>query len=114
MLPKTPKRNLRRRGHAPVFAALGDDTRLAIVARLAEGQRCSIAELTQGTSVTRQAVTKHLRVLEEARIVRRARAGREVRFTLDAAPIREARDYAAMVSDKWDDALGRLKALVER
>lgn len=114
MSQKTRKRNSRRRGHAPIFAALGDDTRLSIVAKLAEGERCSIAELTHGTTVTRQAVTKHLRVLEEARIVRSSRAGREVRFTLDAAPIREARDYAAMVSDKWDDALARLKELVER
>ncbi len=114
MLPKTRKRNLWRRGHAPVFAALGDDTRLAIVAQLADGERRSIAELTEGTTVTRQAVTKHLRVLEDARIVRSARAGREMRFTLDAAPIREARDYATMVSDKWDAALARLKELVER
>ena len=114
MSPKTRKRISRRRGNAPIFAALADETRLAIIAKLATGERHSIAELTHGTTVTRQAVTKHLRVLEEARIVRSARAGRELRFTLDPAPIREARDYAAFVSDKWDEALARLKELVER
>jgi DNA-binding transcriptional ArsR family regulator len=104
----------RRRRYAPVFAALGDETRLAIVAKLSEGQRRSIATLTEGTSLTRQAVTKHLRVLERARIVHSVRAGREHLFELDPAPIREVSEYAALVSAHWDKALSRLKAMVER
>jgi len=99
---------------APIFAALGDETRLALVARLAKGKPRSIARLTSETNLTRQAVRKHLRVLEDARIVRSVRAGRESLFELDTAPIREVRDYADRVSERWDEALSRLKALVER
>ncbi len=66
-----------RRAYAPVFAALGDETRLALVSRLSEGEACSIAQLTEGTQLTRQAVTKHLRVLTNARIVRSVKSGRE-------------------------------------
>ena len=103
-----------RRRTAPIFAALGDETRLALVASLAEGAPRSIAELTEGTRLTRQAVTKHLRALERARIVHSTRAGRETRFTLDPAPIREAGAYAAAAAARWDEALARLKAFVER
>ena len=102
-----------RRRYAPIFAALGDETRLAIVSRLSEGERRSIAELTHGTHLTRQAVTKHLRVLEGAKIVRSVRAGRESLFELDPSPIRQVREYAEVVSEQWDQALGRLKAFVE-
>jgi DNA-binding transcriptional ArsR family regulator len=70
----------RRRAQAPVFGALGDETRLALVARLSVGRPCSIAELTGGSRLTRQAITKHLRVLEGAGIVHSARSGREKRF----------------------------------
>jgi len=98
---------------APVFAALGDDTRLALVARLAGGEACSIAQLTEGGRLTRQAVTKHLRVLEEAGIVHSARSGRRALFRFDPRPIREANDYLAGVSAQWDRVLGRLKAFVE-
>lgn len=101
------------REHAPVFAALGDPTRLVLVARLAQGDAHSITHLTEGTRLTRQAVTKHLRVLEGAHLVRRTRAGRESRFELDPAPLREARDYMDRVSAQWDGALARLKAFVE-
>lgn len=102
-----------RRSYAPIFAALGDETRLALVDRLAAGDACSITRLTEGTRLTRQAVTKHLRVLEEARLVRSARAGREILFELDPGPIREIREYADVVSAHWDRALARLKAFVE-
>ncbi len=102
-----------RRAYAPIFAALGDETRLGLVAKLSEGQTHSIAKLTEGTRLTRQAVTKHLRVLEAARIVRSVRAGRENLFELDPAPIRQVRDYAEVVSAQWDSALARLKAFVE-
>ena len=103
-----------RKVYAPIFAALGDETRLALVAKLSEGQPCSIAQLTEGTELTRQAVTKHLRVLTNARIVRNVRAGRESLFELDPAPIREVREYAEVVAAQWEHALGRLKAFVEK
>jgi DNA-binding transcriptional ArsR family regulator len=98
---------------ASVFAALGDETRLSVLARLAKGEPASISRLTTGTRLTRQAVTKHLRVLEGAGIVRSVRVGRESRFTLEPRPIDEARAYLALVSRQWDDALARLKAFVE-
>jgi DNA-binding transcriptional ArsR family regulator len=113
MLRKTRRAPRGRRAYAPIFAALGDETRLAIVAKLSEGQSRSIAELTEGTRLTRQAVTKHLRVLKSVRLVRSARAGRESLFELDPAPIRQVRDYADVVSEQWDQALARLKAFVE-
>jgi DNA-binding transcriptional ArsR family regulator len=103
-----------RRAYAPIFAALGDETRLALVAKLSEGKPRSIAQLTEGTQLTRQAVTKHLRVLTNARIVRSAKSGRESLFALDPAPLYEVRDYADVVSAQWDAALGRLKAFVEK
>jgi DNA-binding transcriptional ArsR family regulator len=96
-----------------VFAALGDATRLALVAHLAGGQPASIAELTAGTRITRQAVTKHLRVLDGAGLVHGVRCGRENRFALNPRPLDQVQEYLKRVSQDWDDALGRLKALVE-
>jgi DNA-binding transcriptional ArsR family regulator len=96
-----------------VFAALGDTTRLALVARLAGGQPSSIADLTVGTRITRQAVTKHLSVLERAGLVRGVRCGRENRFALDPRPLDEAQSYLVRVSREWDGALSRLKGMVE-
>jgi len=113
MLRKTRRAPRGRRAYAPIFAALGDETRLALVAKLSEGRSRSIAELTEGTRLTRQAVTKHLRVLEGARIVSRVKAGRESLFELDPTPIEELRDYVDLVSQRWDQALSRLKAFVE-
>ncbi len=101
------------RTRASVFAALGDATRLSVLGRLARGEPQSIARLTEGTRLTRQAVTKHLRVLEGAGVVRSVRVGRESRFTLEPRPIDEAREFLDVVSQQWDDALARLKALVE-
>lgn len=101
------------RGRAPAFAALGDATRLALVARLSSGEARSIAELTAGSKLTRQAITKHLRVLERAGMVRCARAGRESRFAFDPRPVEEMRNYLEMVSAEWDAALGRLREFVE-
>jgi DNA-binding transcriptional ArsR family regulator len=98
---------------APVFAALGDETRLKLVAKLCRGKSCSISHLTEGTRLTRQAITKHLRVLEGAGIVRSIRAGRESLFELDPKPITDVREYLDLVSEQWDQALGRLKAFVE-
>ena len=103
----------RRRAYAPIFAALADETRLAIVAKLSQGEHRSIAQLTEGTRLTRQAVTKHLRVLERAKIVHSIRAGRENLFEFDPTPIRQVKEYADVVSEQWDQALARLKAFVE-
>ena len=103
----------RRRQHASVFAALGDETRLALVTALCSGEALSIAQLSDGSKLTRQAITKHLRVLEGAGIVHSTRAGRESRFGLDPAPLRDLREYLGRVSAQWDEVLVRLKALVE-
>lgn len=104
----------RRRQHAAVFAALGDETRLSLIAALSGGSPRSIAQLAGGARITRQAITKHLRVLESAGIVRSARLGRESRFELDPAPMRELQEYLGRLSAQWDQALERLKALVEQ
>jgi DNA-binding transcriptional ArsR family regulator len=106
--------NAKRARYAPVFAALGDPTRLALLARLSGGEPCSITRLTGTTKLTRQAVTKHLKVLLDARLVRITRAGRESRFALNPEPIDDAKRYLDLVSKRWDDALGRLRSFVER
>ena len=98
---------------ASVFAALGDETRLAVLAKLCQGEPQSIARLTAGTRLTRQAVTKHLRVLENAGVVCSVRVGRESLFEIEPRPLDEARTYLDQVSRQWDDALARLKAHVE-
>ena len=103
----------KRRHHAAVFAALGDETRLALISTLCSGETRSIAQLTDGSKLTRQAITKHLRVLEGAGIVHSTRAGRESRFGLDPVPLRELREYLGRVSAQWDEVLARLKVLVE-
>lgn len=102
-----------RAGAAPVFAALGDGTRLSLLQRLSDGQARSIAALAADTRLTRQAITKHLRVLENAGLVRSSRAGRESRFTFRPEPIAEVRSYLDTVSGQWDEALSRLRAFVE-
>jgi DNA-binding transcriptional ArsR family regulator len=103
----------RKPAPAPIFAALGDATRLALIERLSSGEAQSIAQLTEGTDLTRQAVTKHLRVLEGVQLVRSVRNGRESLFQFDPAPIRIVRDYTEVVAQQWDDALARLKKFVE-
>jgi len=103
----------KRRQHAAVFAALGDETRLSLIAALAAGEPRSIAQLTGGSRMTRQAITKHLRVLEGAGIVHHTQAGRESRFGFDPAPVNELQEYLSRVSEQWDQVLARLKVLVE-
>lgn len=98
---------------ARIFSALGDATRLALISRLADGRPRSIAELTGGLELTRQGVSKHLRVLEQAGVVASRRVGRESHFMFTPEPILDARSYLDRVSDQWDDALARLKAFVE-
>lgn len=101
------------RTRASVFAALGDETRLGLLAKLTNGEPLSIVRLAEGTKLTRQAVTKHLRVLEDVGVVFSVKAGRESRFALDPRPIVSAQAYLEHVSRQWDTALARLKALVE-
>ncbi len=104
----------KQREHACVFAALGDETRLWLLAKLCSGQPHSIAQLTHGSKVTRQAITKHLRVLERARIVHSTRTGRESLFAFQPEPVEEAKKYLDLVSEQWDQALDRLRRFVER
>jgi DNA-binding transcriptional ArsR family regulator len=100
-------------GPAPVFAALGDPTRLSLLMKLSDGRTQSIARLSADTRLTRQAVTKHLHVLEKAGLVRSVRDGRESRFAYRPEQITDVRAYLERVSTQWDEALARLKALVE-
>src|SRR6202050_2030240 len=103
----------KRRTHALVFAALGDATRLKLVAKLCGRQPYSISQLTEGSRLTRQAITKHLRVLESVGIVRSVHRGRQNLFEFNPKPIEETRKYLDLVSEQWDHALSRLKSFVE-
>jgi DNA-binding transcriptional ArsR family regulator len=98
---------------ALLFAALGDQTRLRLVSRLGAEGPASITALTSGANITRQAVTKHLRVLEDARLVRHKRLGRESVWELDHQRLAEARHHLDAISRQWDDALTRLRRFVE-
>jgi DNA-binding transcriptional ArsR family regulator len=113
MSSRRPSQRTALKTRASVFAALGDETRLAVLSRLGDGRPRSISRLTAGTNLTRQAVTKHLRVLANAGVVRNVRRGRESLFALAPQPIEEVRDYLDQVSRQWDDALARLKSHVE-
>ncbi len=109
--------SVRRHSGAPyraaIFAALGDETRLLLLAKLCGGEQHSIADLTTGTKLTRQAVTKHLRVMERVRMVHGKRVGRETLFEFDPKPVNDMKDYLENVSKAWDGALARLKTFVE-
>ena len=87
--------------------------RLSLIAKLSGGKPHSISKLTAGSRVTRQAITKHLRVLEGAGIVHSLRNGRETLFEFDPKPIEAAKDYLDQVAEQWDQALARLKTFVE-
>jgi len=113
MSDKRRSRLAELRTRASVFAALGDVTRLEVLARLSNGEPLSISRATAGTNLSRQAVTKHLRVLESAGVVRSVRVGRESLFGLEPQPIEDVRKYLEHVSRQWDDALARLRSFVE-
>ncbi|HEX5415577.1 MAG TPA: metalloregulator ArsR/SmtB family transcription factor [Chloroflexota bacterium] len=98
---------------APVFAALGDATRLSLLDRLSTGGPLSISRLTAGSHKTRQAITRHLHVLADAGLVRDVRRGREHHWELDPERLDLARRSLDRISRQWDDALGRLKSFVE-
>jgi DNA-binding transcriptional ArsR family regulator len=98
---------------APVFAALGDQTRLHIVARLCGEGPLSIVRLAQGAAVSRQAISKHLQVLQEAGIARSSRAGRESIWELRTNRLLAVQRYLDQISRQWDAALARLRTFVE-
>lgn len=98
---------------APLFAALGDATRLALLDRLGAGGPQSITRLTAGSAMTRQAITKHLHVLAQAGLVHDVRRGREHIWQLDAERLDEARRSLDQIARQWDEALERLKRFVE-
>jgi DNA-binding transcriptional ArsR family regulator len=98
---------------APVFFALGDSTRLRLIAVLCTGGAFSIAQLTAHTHITRQGVTKHLQVLADARLVKDLKLGRERLWQFDPAQLEEARRSLEIIGRQWEQALGKLKAAVE-
>ena len=101
------------RSSAVVFAALGDETRLRLVAALCAGSAMSIAQLTAGTDITRQSVTQHLQVLAEAGLVHDVKVGRERLWAFEPRHLDAARRALDAISQQWDQALLRLKAMVE-
>jgi DNA-binding transcriptional ArsR family regulator len=99
---------------APIFAALGDEMRLRLIAALCVGGAMSIAQLTAGTDITRQAITKHLDVLAAAGLVRDSKVGRERLWEFEPAQLDEARRSLEVIAQQWDQALAKLKRAVER
>ena len=101
------------RDAAPLFAALGDETRLRLIIRLSSGGPGSITHLSAKSAVSRQAISKHLRVLSEAGLVRSTRRGRERVWDLEPKRLADAHEYLERISQQWDEALERLKRFVE-
>src|SRR5215813_13528118 len=112
-LQKAPPTNSSLRNSAPIFAALGDETRMRLVAILCAGGALSIAQLTSGTEITRQAVTKHLQVLANAGLVRDIKVGRERLWEFEPTRLEEARRSLEEIARQWDYALNKLKIAVE-
>ncbi len=114
MLHKQRRSNTARpRPRAAVFAALGDEARLSLVAKLSGGQSYSISQLTQGSKLTREAITKHLRVLQCVGMVHSVRRGRASLLAFNLLPIEGMKESLESVSGQWDQALSRLKSFVE-
>lgn len=97
-----------------VFFALGDGTRLSVVRKLGAGAALSATALSDGAKVTRQAIVKHLQVLEGAGLVRHEKRGREVLYALEARRLDQARAFLDGVSAGWDRAIERLRSVVEQ
>ena len=98
---------------AHLFAALGDETRLRMVSRLCRDGPLSITKLASGSLISRQAITKHLRMMRAAGLVQSTRSGREIIWRMDEERVEEARRYLDLISREWDEALQRLRTLVE-
>jgi len=104
---------VRERAVADVFFALGDGTRLSVVRKLGAGGALSATAISDGAQVTRQAIVKHLQVLEDARLVTREKRGREVLYALEPVRLDDARAFLDAISDSWDRAIERLRRMVE-
>ena len=98
---------------AAIFAALGDETRLRLIARLSDDGPLSIASLADGFDISRQAISKHLRVISSAGLAKSEQRGRETVWQLESEALDEAKRYLDLISKDWDDKLRRLKAFVE-
>jgi DNA-binding transcriptional ArsR family regulator len=110
---RSPKAVPKLLDSAPLFAALGDETRLRLISRLCDDGPASITRLATGFDITRQAITKHLRVMKNSGLVRSTRHGRESVWQLDKQRLQDVRRYLDLISRQWDDALGRLREFVE-
>lgn len=110
---KPKKATIKWQDQELIFAALGNKNRLALVAKLFDGQVHSISQLTAGTKLSRQAITKHLLILEDAKIVISERSGRESLYKFAPEPMEKIREYLDFVSAQWDQSLLRLKSFVE-
>ena len=110
---KSPAKSRPLLTYAPVFAALGDEMRLRLVAALCVGGAMSITQLTAGTHVSRQAITKHLSVLSSAGLVRDVKVGRERLWEFEPTQLDEARRTLELIGQQWDHALAKLKFAVE-
>src|SRR5258705_373000 len=110
---RLPSTNKSLHGCAPIFAALGDEMRLRLIATLCVGGAMSIAQLTSGTDITRQAITKHLDVLAAAGLVRDAKVGRERLWEFEPAQLDEARRSLEVIAQQWDHAVAKLKRAAE-
>jgi DNA-binding transcriptional ArsR family regulator len=110
---RSPKAVPKLLDSAPLFAVLGDKTRLRLISRLCDDGPASIARLTTGFGITRQAITKHLRVMKNSGLVRSSRRGRESVWQLDKRRLQDVRRYLDLISRQWDAALGRLRQFVE-
>src|SRR5258706_11002112 len=108
-MPRSARATANVAGSASVFAALGDETRLRLISRLCDDGPLSIAALTTGFAITRQAITKHLRVMEHAGLVRSAQRGRESVWQVEQNRLADARRHLQLISAQWDDTLDRLK-----
>jgi DNA-binding transcriptional ArsR family regulator len=110
---KSTGKNRPLQTYAPLFAALGDEMRLRLVAALCMGGAMSITQLTSGTDISRQAITKHLVVLAAAGLVRDVKIGRERLWEFEPTQLDEARRSLELIGQQWDHALAKLKLAVE-
>ncbi len=104
---------LKTEQQAHVFAALGDPTRLSLVAKLLDRKPHSISTLAEGNKITRQAITKHLTVLENVGLVSKIKEGRESLYELDPKPLKSLQEYLEIIATQWDQALNDLKSFLE-
>jgi DNA-binding transcriptional ArsR family regulator len=109
----TKRPDVRLKASAPIFAALGDETRLRLVIFLSTAGPSSTATLTSHVDVTRQAVAKHLRVMKEAGLVSSVYQGRDSVWQIESTQLEEAQQCIEMITSRWDQAIDRLRAMVE-